>query len=527
MSVAAWWLVLNDESRRNAEIETHQQTALLIDEIAAHEVTSKDLQDARISAERANDAKSRYVIGISHELRTPLNSILGYSQLLQKQEQLSEQGKMALGVISRSGQHLTSLIDGLLDLARIETGKISLNVVDVHFPNFIEQIIQMFQPQFEQKNLQFIYEIGENLPHYVRTDKKRLEQVLINLLGNALKFTTSGTITLKVEYRFQTAYFEIRDTGCGIAEADLERIFNPFERGSNVVQGGFTGTGLGLPIVKLLVDLLGGQLSVTSQLNQGSQFKIKFYLPSKEVVHPISNVYSNQITGYQGERKRILVVDNEAVDRGLVANFLKPLGFMIEEAESGIDCLRRVPIFQPNLILMDLNMPLMGGWETARLLRQNNITNVPILIISANAGEREVNPQDAVLSEDFMLKPIDLNLLLSKIGDKLGLVWIDSKSDAHLENNEVQALDVKVFKQEQATVHTSITQPENNDLLDLPQSLQQLNDLIGQGYIRGIQQTLTQCRQNFPEHNELWEQLEQAIQKFDLKHAQRLIQDKQ
>ena len=169
----------------------------------------------------------------------------------------------------------------------------------------------------------------------------------------------------------------------------------------------------------------------------------------------------------------------------------------------------------------------MGGWETARLLRQNNITNVPILIISANAGEREVNPQDAVLSEDFMLKPIDLNLLLSKIGDKLGLVWIDSKSETSLENNEVQALDVKVFKQEQSAVHTPIQRSENNDLLDLTQSLQQLNDLIGQGYIRGIQQTLTQCRQNFPEHNELWEQLEQAIQKFDLKHAQRLIQDKQ
>jgi len=126
-----------------------------------------------------------------------------------------------------------------------------------------------------------------------------------------------------------------------------------------------------------------------------------------------------------------------------------------------------------------------------------------------------------------MLKPIDLNLLLSKIGDKLGLIWIDSKSDANLQNNEAQALDVKVFKQEQTTVHAPIKQPEDNELFDLPQSLQQLNDLIGQGYIRGIQQTLTQCRQNFPEHNELWEQLEHAIQKFDLKHAQRLIQDKQ
>lgn len=130
--------------------------------------------------------------------------------------------------------------------------------------------------------------------------------------GQCFKVYNERHNYFKVEYRFQTAYFEIRDTGCGIAEADLERIFNPFERGSNVVQGGFTGTGLGLPIVKLLVDLLGGQLSVTSQLNQGSQFKIKFYLPSKEVVHPISNVYSNQITGYQGERKRILVVDNES-----------------------------------------------------------------------------------------------------------------------------------------------------------------------------------------------------------------------
>ncbi len=166
---------------------------------------------------------------------------------------------------------------------------------------------------------------------------------------------------MKLEYRFQTAYFEIRDTGCGIATQDLERIFNPFERGSNVVQGGFTGTGLGLPIVKLLVDLLGGQLSVTSELNQGSCFKVKLYLPSKALVHPISNVQSNQITGYIGEQKRILVVDNEAVDRGLVANFLRPLGFIIQEAESGIDCLRQVPVFQPNLILMDLNMPMMGG----------------------------------------------------------------------------------------------------------------------------------------------------------------------
>lgn len=522
ISVAAWWLVLNDESRRNAEIETQQQTQLLIEEIAAHEVTSQHLQDARIQAEKANEAKSRYVIGISHELRTPLNSILGYSQLLQKQEQLSEQGEKALGVISRSGQYLTSLIDGLLDLARIETGKISLNMVDIHFPHFIEQIIQMFRPQFEQKHLQFICEISDNLPTYVRSDKKRLEQVLINVLGNALKFTTYGSITLKVDYRFQTAYFEILDTGCGIAQADLERIFNPFERGSNVVQSGFSGTGLGLPIVKLLIDLLGGQLTVTSQLNQGSQFKMKLYLPSKELVHPIHNVHANQITGYVGQTKRILVVDNEAVDRGLIANFLKPLGFQILEAESGIDCLRQVPAFQPDLILMDLNMPLMGGWETARLLRQNNITNVPILIISANANEREINPQDAVLSEDFMLKPIDLNLLLSKIGDKLGLTWMDQP--AEMSHQEDMAHKRMPEPKHEMVIAPLIT-PVELTQVTLNEALQILDDLIGQGYIRGIQQALQQYQQLFPEQQKLWQQMAVAVQKFDLKQANYLLQE--
>lgn len=526
ISVAAWWLVLNDQSRRKAEQETHQQTRLLIEEIAAHEQTSQHLYDARIQAERANEAKSRYVVGISHELRTPLNSILGYSQLLQKQEQLSPQGQTALGVISRSGQHLTSLIDGLLDLSRIETGKISLNMVDVHFPHFIEQMIQMFQPQIEQKRLHFICEVSEHLPEYVRTDKKRLEQILINLLGNALKFTTKGEIHLKLEYRFQTAYFEIRDTGCGIAAQDLERIFNPFERGSNVVQGGFTGTGLGLPIVKLLVDLLGGQLSVTSELNQGSCFKVKLYLPSKALVHPISNVQSNQITGYIGEQKRILVVDNEAVDRGLVANFLRPLGFIIQEAESGIDCLRQVPVFQPDLILMDLNMPMMGGWETAHLLRQNNITNVPILIISANVNEREGNPQDAVLSEDFMLKPIDLNLLLNKIGDKLGLTWIDqstaSTTQASLAVPTSEPISAQPFT---TTAVVNEPQPTHTQSMTFDQALNHLEQLIGQGYIRGIQRAVQQYQHDFPEYNELWGQLNQSVQKFDLKHARQLLQD--
>ncbi len=515
LCVAAWWLVLNDESRRQAQLESNTQTQLLMDEIEAHKVTDRQLQDARIQAEKANEAKSRYVIGISHELRTPLNSILGYSQLLQKQEKLSEQGESALGVISRSGQHLTSLIDGLLDLARIETGKISLENSNIDLPKFLKQIVHIFEPQFAQKQLKFDVEISSKIPQYVRIDKKRLEQILINLLGNALKFTLEGGVKFKVDYRFQTAYFEIQDTGCGIAESDVERIFQPFERGRNVVQGSFAGTGLGLPIVKLLVDILGGELTLSSQLKQGSVFKIKLYLPSKSLIHPIADVASNTVTSYTGERRKILVVDNEATDRGLVLNFLKPLGFILEEAESGLACLRQVPEFNPDLILMDLSMPLLGGWETAKLLRQNKITNVPIIIISADANERMINPETDVLNEDFLVKPVDLNLLLNKIGDKLGLSWLHQHEQ---QTEQEQPSDQK------AQISTLVVESENElnpsiSLLNVAEVVIQLEQYLSIGFIRGAKDVLHECGQHFEQYNDIWHQIEQDLKQFDFKRA--------
>ena len=513
LCVAAWWLVLNDESRRQAQLESNTQTRLLIDEIEAHKITDRQLQDAKILAEKANEAKSRYVIGISHELRTPLNSILGYSQLLKKQENLSEQGAAALEIISRSGQHLTSLIDGLLDLARIETGKISLDMSNVDFRNFLQQITDMFDPQFSQKKLNFKVEISGNIPQYVRIDKKRLKQILINLLANALKFTLQGEVIFKVDYRFQTACFEVHDTGCGIAESDLERIFQPFERGKNVVQGSFIGTGLGLPIVKLLVDILGGELTVSSHLNQGSVFKIKLYLPSKSVIHPIADIETNTVTGYLGQRQKILVVDNEATDRGLVLNFLKPLGFILEEAESGLECLKKVPTFQPDLILMDLTMPLLGGWETAKLLRQNKMTNVPIIIISADANERLQNPETEVLNEDFLVKPVDLNLLLNKIGDKLGLSWCHQQDKFIQKENEDSPECIQVIDEDK----TQIDLPKIE--IDLENTIQQLEQHLSIGFIRGAKESLAQCMLDFGQYENLWHQIDADLKKFDCDSA--------
>jgi signal transduction histidine kinase/purine-cytosine permease-like protein/FixJ family two-component response regulator len=520
LCVAAWWLVLNDESRRQAQLESNTQTKLLMDEIEAHKITDRQLQDARTQAEKANEAKSRYVVGISHELRTPLNSILGYSQLLQKQERLSEKGEAALGVISRSGQHLTSLIDGLLDLARIETGKISLEMSNINFPKFLNQIVNMFEPQFLQRQLKFKVEISEKIPEYVRIDKKRLEQILINIIGNALKFTISGQVEFKVDYRFQTAYFEIHDTGCGIAESDLERIFQPFERGNNVVQGSFAGTGLGLPIVKMLVDILGGELKLSSQLQQGSIFKVKLFLPSKSLIHPIADVASNTVVGYTGQRQKILVVDNEVTDRGLVLNFLQPLGFVLEEAESGLQCLRQVPVFNPDLILMDLSMPVLGGWETAKLLRKNKITNVPIIIISADANERMQNPETDVLNEDFLVKPVDLNLLLNKIGDKLGVKWIHQHQAEEqpeiyipMQNNIGEIIDPFQIA------------PSFVTHLNLQDALAQLEQHLSIGYIRGAKQQLMQCKQQFNQYQDIWQQIEQDLQRFDFKRSIQRLHD--
>ncbi len=514
LCVAAWWLVLNDESRRQAQLESNMQTQLLMDEIEAHKITDRQLQDARTQAEKANEAKSRYVVGISHELRTPLNSILGYSQLLNKQEQLSEQGKAALGVIRRSGQHLTSLIDGLLDLARIETGKISLEMSNIEFPKFLQQIVNMFEPQFQQKQLKFTVEISEKIPQYVRIDKKRLEQILINLMGNALKFTLEGEVKFRVNYRFQTAYFEIHDTGCGIAEADLERIFQPFERGQNVVQGSFAGTGLGLPIVKLLVDILGGELKVSSTLKNGSIFKIKLYLPSKSVIHPIADVASNTVFGYTGHRRKILVVDNEATDRGLVLNFLKPLGFILEEAESGLQCLRKVPEFRPDLILMDLSMPLMGGWETAKLLRNNKMTNVPIIIISADANERMQNPETDVLNEDFLVKPVDLNLLMNKIGDKLGLNWVHQNEPTQVA--EEPQKQVEPLHYDSNALSVSVI---DEDDVAPEQALIKLEDYLSIGYIRGAKEMLEICKKRNVCDPSIWQHIEFDIQRFDTQRA--------
>jgi signal transduction histidine kinase/CheY-like chemotaxis protein len=421
--IVAWWLVLTSASRRVAQEESIRQTSLLQREIELHGRTDAALQEAKRQADQANQAKSRYIAGISHEIRTPLNSILGYAQLLDDDPAIPAHRRQAIRVIRSSGEHLLSLIEGTLDIARIEGGKFRFDIQELDFPDFIEQLARMFELQAEAKGLRFCYGPEGELPRVVRADRKRLGQILINILGNAVKFTERGGIVLRVRYARDQATFEIDDTGVGILPDEAEQIFEPFSRGSAGHQPGVAGTGLGLPISRLLVQLMGGQLTLDSTPGVGTSFQVRLRLPRVHGGFGGAAIRTVVRSGYAGPRRKVLVVDNERVDRELLVNILAPLGFDTAQAASGQECLERYPVFQPDLILMDLAMPGMDGWEAARIIRTVHDAEVPILIVSANAYDRGLDNPAGIAAEDFVVKPVNVAELLERIGRRLRLEW--------------------------------------------------------------------------------------------------------
>lgn len=423
-AVAAWWFVLTTESRQVAQTESNRQTQLLMREIEAHKMTDAELQRSRLAADHANQAKTRYVTGISHELRTPLNSILGYAQILQKDSAIPPHRRDAIAVIQRSGEHLLSLIDGLLDIARIEAGKLRLDPAELRLRDFFEQTAKMFRPQAAAKGLRFHFESDQHLPLVVHADIKRLRQIVINLLGNAVKFTEQGSVTLRVTYRYEIAKIEVQDSGVGIPPEDLQRIFLPFERSGATRRRFETGTGLGLAITKLLAEIMGGEIQVESTLGVGSKFSVRLYLP--KVNTPTFALRTERdIVGYQGLRRTVLIVDDQIAQRQLLVGLLQPLGFTLIEAASGAECLQAVHAGLADVVLLDIAMPEMDGWETCRRLRAppDSLT-LPIIMVSANAAEHSPATWRALGCDDFIVKPVLESELLAKLKAHLGLEWI-------------------------------------------------------------------------------------------------------
>jgi signal transduction histidine kinase/purine-cytosine permease-like protein len=456
--VIAWWMVLTHKSRQVAQEESNRQTRRLMEEIASHGRTDAQLQQARRDAEQANRAKTRYVSAISHELRTPLNSLLGYAQILDGDDTVAPEHRRALRVIRRSGDHLLSVIEGSMDIARIESGRLSLETRAFDFGAFIRQIVAMFQLQASNKGLDFRFEAGDGLPAVVRADEKRLRQILLNILGNAVKFTTLGSVRFALRYRREMAVFDIVDSGPGIGPDELARVFEPFERG-NAASG---GSGLGLTISKMLVDLMGGELTASSTPGQGSHFSVRVFLPQARVAADSATVPRRNRTGYLGERRRILLVDNESEDRDMLARVLLPLGFEVEQAASGIECLESLPAFRPHLVFVDLAMPGIDGWETLRRIRRQRLCDAKLAVISANAFDKGQDNDAGIADEDFILKPIRVEEWLDWIGQALQLEWQVGPPPA---------------------IQATIVPPA-------PEALAGLLAAIDLGYVRGIRQEL-------------------------------------
>ena len=463
--VLAWWLVLTHKSRQVAQEESNRQTHLLMQEIDSHKRTDAQLQQAKRQADLANQAKTRYISTISHELRTPLNSILGYAQLLDEDEAMPQHRRQAVRVIRRGGDHLLSVIEGTLDIARIEGGKLRLEVKPMRFRDCVMQIAGMFELQAAAKGIRFTTTIAEPIPEAVRADERRLRQILINVLGNAVKFTREGEVAFRLSFAREMARFEIEDTGPGIAPQELGHVFEPFARGST--DGSSGGTGLGLTISKMLTDLMGGEMTVQSTPGRGSLFCLRLFLPQARVpVDDGAPLVAARI-GYQGLRRTILTVDNEEVDRELLLKRLSPLGFEVAQAASGEEALALLRGgLAPDAILMDLAMPGIDGWETLRRLRAEGLGGVPVAVVSANAFDKGLDNDVGIAPDDFIVKPVRMAELLDWLGRRLALEW-------------VQAPRRDAFPAQEAVLHW----PPAGRLRTLEESARL-------GYYRGVQQAL-------------------------------------
>ena len=419
--IAVWFFVLAHDSRVVAEEESSRQNTLLLREIAAHRKTDAELQCAKETAESANRAKSRYVVGLTHELRTPLNAVLGYAQLLERDESIPDTRRSAIRVMKRSADHLSGLIDGLLDISKIEAGRLQVYSDEINIRDFLDQLTGMIRPQAEAKGLVFETAIDRKLPHYVRTDEKRLRQILVNLLSNAVKYTMEGTVGLDLAYRGQVATITVTDTGPGIPGNDLPVIFEPFQRGSGEQARLAPGLGLGLTITRLLTQTLGGEITVESEEGRGTSFRVRLMLYG--LSKPAAPALDRKVLTYTGPRRTIVVVDDNEEHRELMREALAPLDFVVLTAISGPDCLALIEGAKPDIFLVDISMPGMNGWELAAKLRDSGQT-APVVMLSANIGDGGAGAIASGDHNDTLAKPVNFRQLHDKLATWLNLEWV-------------------------------------------------------------------------------------------------------
>jgi PAS domain S-box-containing protein len=400
---------------------------LVIRDATLRKEAERHLLAARDAAESARAAQAAFLANMSHELRTPLNAVLGYAQLLLLDRAVTDHQRRAVGIIRSSGEHLLALINDLLDLAKHDAGKLELYPAETQLRECLRVTCDIIRVKAEEKGLDFIVDVSPDVPEKVIADETRLRQVLLNLLGNAVKFTERGSVTLRLRVAQAGAQraalrFDVQDTGVGLDPGQLEKIFRPFEQVGDVRRRNI-GSGLGLAISRQLVRLMGGDIRVSSEPGRGADFGFQLEFPVVQAAAAGAPAPA-RVTGYDGPVKRILVVDDMPANRLVLRDMLAPLGFEIDEAENGQQAVDKVRASPPDLVLMDLEMPVMDGWQAMALLRSSpSLRGLRIVVVSATSNADAVRVGPGGEADAFLAKPVDRERLLREVASQLGLGW--------------------------------------------------------------------------------------------------------